>query len=50
MDRDDLAWLDQFRPLALSTEEQKALAYARKTGRVDNAAYRSLNTTRTDSA
>ena len=43
MDRDDLAWLDQFRPLALSTEEQKALVYARKTGRVDNAAYRSLN-------
>lgn len=43
MDRDDLAWLDQFRILALSTEEQKALVYARKTGRVDNAAYRSLN-------
>ena len=43
MDRDDLAWLDQFRTLALSTEEQKALVYAHKTGRVDNAAYRSLN-------
>ncbi len=43
MDRDDLAWLDQFRNLALSTEEQKALVYARKTGRVDNAAYRGLN-------
>ena len=47
MDRDDLAWLDQFRTLALSTEEQKALVYARKTGRVDNAAYRSLNRTDT---
>jgi len=47
MDQDDLAWLDQFRSLALSTEEQKALVYARKTGRVDNAAYRSLNRTDT---
>jgi ATP-dependent DNA helicase RecG len=43
MNQDDLAWLEQFRPLALSTEEQKALVYAAKTGRVDNAAYRSLN-------
>ena len=43
MDRDDLAWLDQFRTLALSTEEQKTLVYARKTSRVDNAVYRSLN-------
>lgn len=43
MDRDDLAWLDQFRAMTLSTEEQKALVYARKTGRVDNAIYRSLN-------
>ena len=43
MDQDDLAWLEQFRSLALSTEEQKALVYAAKTGRVDNPAYRSLN-------
>lgn len=47
MDQDDLAWLNQFRSLALSTEEQKALVYARKTGRMDNAAYRSLNRTDT---
>ncbi|MCX6032017.1 MAG: hypothetical protein NT169_22315 [Chloroflexi bacterium] len=43
MDRDDLAWLEQFRTLALNTDEQKALVYARKTGRVNNAIYRSLN-------
>jgi ATP-dependent DNA helicase RecG len=47
MDRDDLAWLEQFHSLVLSTEEQKALVYARKTGQVDNAAFRSLNRTDT---
>lgn len=47
MDQMDLAWLEQFSPLGLTTEEQKALVYARKTGRVDNAAYRSLNHTDT---
>jgi len=43
MDESDLAWLESFRQFSLSTEEQKALVYARKTGRLDNAAYRSLN-------
>jgi hypothetical protein len=38
-----LAWLEQFSALELSTEEQKAPVYARKTGRVDNAAFRSPN-------
>jgi ATP-dependent DNA helicase RecG len=47
MDQSDLAWLEQFSPLGLSTEEQKALVYAHKTGRVDNAAFRSLNHTDT---
>ena len=47
MDQDDLSWLEQFRPLLLSTEDQKVLVYARKTGRVDNAIYRSLNRTDT---
>ena len=43
MDADDLAWLERYRDLGLGAEEQKALVYARKTGRVDNAAYRRLN-------
>jgi ATP-dependent DNA helicase RecG len=43
MDESDLTWLGQYRSIGLNTEEQKALVYARKTGRVDNAAYRSLN-------
>ena len=47
MDQSDLAWLEQFSALRLTTEEQKALVYARKTGRVDNAAFRSLNHTDT---
>lgn len=47
MDEADLAWLEGFRNLALSTEEQKALVYARKTGRVDNAAFRGLSRTDT---
>ena len=47
MDQSDLAWLERFSDLGFSTEEQKALVYARKTGRVDNAAYRSLNHTDT---
>ncbi len=47
MDQSDLAWLEQFSDLALSAEDQKALAYVHKTGRVDNAAYRSLNHTDT---
>jgi len=47
MDQSDLAWLERFSDLELSTEEQKALVYARKTGQVDNAAYRSLNHTDT---
>ena len=47
MDQSDLAWLERFSDLGLSTEEQKALVYAHKTGRVDNAAYRSLNHTDT---
>lgn len=47
MDQSDLDWLEQFTDMELSTEEQKALVYARKTGRVDNAAFRSLNYTDT---
>jgi ATP-dependent DNA helicase RecG len=47
MDEADLAWLEGLRDLALSTEEQKALVYARKTGRVDNAAFRGLSRTDT---
>ncbi|MFQ5341918.1 MAG: ATP-binding protein, partial [Anaerolineae bacterium] len=47
MDQSDLAWLEHFSALRLTTEEQKALVYARKTGRVDNAAFRSLNHTDT---
>ena len=47
MDESDLAWLERFGDLPLSTEEQKALVYARKTDRVDNAAFRSLNHTDT---
>jgi len=47
MDESDLAWLERFGDLPLSTEEQKALVYARKTGRADNAAFRSLNHTDT---
>lgn len=43
MDEDDLAWLEQYQAHPLSGDAQKALVYARKTGRVDNAAYRSLN-------
>jgi ATP-dependent DNA helicase RecG len=43
MDESDLAWLERYGDLALSTEERKALVYAHKTGRVDNAAYRRLN-------
>jgi ATP-dependent DNA helicase RecG len=43
MDESDLVWLERFEDLALDTAEQKALVYARKTGRIDNAAYRSLN-------
>lgn len=43
MDEDDLAWLEQYQTHQLSAAAQKALVYARKTGRVDNAAYRSLN-------
>jgi ATP-dependent DNA helicase RecG len=43
MDEADLAWLERYHTHGLSTEDQKALVYARKTGRVDNAAYRSLN-------
>ena len=45
MDESDLAWLERFSDLALRTEEQKALVYARKTGHVDNAAFRRLNHT-----
>lgn len=44
---EDLAWLERYSDLELSTEEQKALVYARKTGRIDNAAYRRLNHTDT---
>ena len=40
VDSSDLAWLERFDDLDLSTEEQKILVYARKTGRVDNATYR----------
>jgi ATP-dependent DNA helicase RecG len=47
MDESDLAWLEHFSHLPLSTEEQKALVYVRKTGRVDNAAFRRLNHTDT---
>lgn len=47
MDELDLAWLERFNELTLDNEEQKALVYARKTGRVDNAAYRRLNHTDT---
>jgi len=43
MDEDDLAWLEQYQAQQLGADAQKALVYARKTGRVDNAAYRSLN-------
>jgi ATP-dependent DNA helicase RecG len=43
MDQADLTWLDGLRAFGLSTEEQKALVYARKTGRIDNPAYRGLN-------
>ncbi len=43
MDEDDLAWLEQYQTQPLSADAQKTLVYARKTGRVDNAAYRSLN-------
>ncbi len=43
MDEGDLAWLERYQTHALSADAQKALVYARKTGRVDNAAYRSLN-------
>lgn len=50
MDELDLAWLERFGDLSLSTEEQKGLVYARKTGRVDNAACRSINQTDTLSA
>jgi ATP-dependent DNA helicase RecG len=45
MDKSDLTWLEGFGRLSLSTEERKALVYARKTGQVDNAAFRSLNHT-----
>ena len=47
MDSSDLGWLERFRDLGLSTEEQKAQVYARKTGRVDNATFRRLNHTDT---
>lgn len=43
MDESDLAWLSQYHADALDAAAQKALVYARKIGRVDNAAYRSLN-------
>jgi len=47
MDEADLKWLENFRDLDLDTQEQKALVYARKTGRVDNTAFRRLNQTDT---
>jgi ATP-dependent DNA helicase RecG len=47
MDNADLAWLARYSDLELGADEQKALVYARKTGRVDNAAYRRLNHTDT---
>jgi ATP-dependent DNA helicase RecG len=47
MDQGDLEWLEGWRDLDLDTEEQKALVYARKTGRIDNAAFRRLNQTDT---
>ncbi|MBN2006289.1 MAG: putative DNA binding domain-containing protein [Anaerolineae bacterium] len=50
MDEDDLQWLETFRAHALNVADQKALVYARKTGQVDNAAYRSLNRVDTLSA
>lgn len=43
MDEDDLAWLERYQTHQLPADAQKALVYAHKTGRVDNAAYRSLN-------
>ncbi len=43
MDESDLAWLAQYHTDDLDADAQKALVYARKIGRVDNAAYRSLN-------
>lgn len=43
MDENDLMWLERYRAYQLGTDAQKVLVYAHKTGRVDNAAYRSLN-------
>ena len=43
MDESDLAWLERFCDLSLTTEDQKALVYAHKTGQVNNAAFRRLN-------
>ncbi len=43
MDESDLMWLERYRAYQLGTDAQKVLVYAHKTGRVDNAAYRSLN-------
>ncbi|MFN3649341.1 MAG: ATP-binding protein [Armatimonadota bacterium] len=40
---DDLAWLDGFRDLKLSPEEQKALVYLREIGALSNALYRAIN-------
>jgi ATP-dependent DNA helicase RecG len=45
MDHADLAWLEQFRSFTLGADEQKALVYARRTGQVNHAVFRSLNRT-----
>jgi hypothetical protein len=43
MDESDLVWLERFCDLSPTTEDQKALVYAHKTGQVNNAAFRRLN-------
>ena len=40
---DDIVWLDNFRHLRLTEDEQRALVYAREVGVINNAAYRDLN-------
>lgn len=40
---EDLDWLDCFRSLQLSAEEQKALVFVREVGAINNAAYRDIN-------
>lgn len=43
LSEEDIAWLGQFRHLALGDDEQRALIFVRETGRITNSDYRDLN-------